>query len=186
MGTTCALNQRLLISVICVLYVCIKCMTMCAGLENNDEIDAMLSQIGGSLLSTHFDDLISLFMTVTCNPNWPDITAALPSGSDWRHYPSIVGRCFMLKFNAILREITEDGVVLAFVWRVEWQVCILVITHAAAACDIFLQARGLPHVHMLIILETPLLAAALINRIACALFPDPIARVTSARLCMQR
>lgn len=66
-----------------------------------------------------------LFITITCNPNWPEIAAAVPAGSHWRFHPDIVGRAFMLKFKSILAEITEDeifGPVLAFVWRVEWQV----------------------------------------------------------------
>jgi hypothetical protein len=66
-----------------------------------------------------------LFITITCNPNWPEIAAAVPAGSHWRFHPDIVGRAFMMKFKSILAEITEDeifGPVLAFVWRVEWQV----------------------------------------------------------------
>jgi hypothetical protein len=66
-----------------------------------------------------------LFITITCNPCWPEISSAVPAGSHWRFHPDIVGRVFMLKFQAILREITVSeifGPVLAFVWRVEWQV----------------------------------------------------------------
>jgi hypothetical protein len=66
-----------------------------------------------------------LFITITCNPNWPEIAAAVPVGSHWRFHPDIVGRVFMLKFKSILDEITVHeifGPVLAFVWRVEWQV----------------------------------------------------------------
>lgn len=66
-----------------------------------------------------------LFITITCNPCWPEISRAIPVGSHWRFHPDIVGRVFMLKFQAILQEITVAeifGRVLAFVWRVEWQV----------------------------------------------------------------
>lgn len=66
-----------------------------------------------------------LFITITCNPCWPEITSAIPAGSHWRFHPDIVGRVFMLKFKAILSEIKDDrifGEVLAYVWRVEWQV----------------------------------------------------------------
>jgi len=75
-----------------------------------------------------------LFITITCNPCWPEITSAVPSGSHWRFHPDIVGRVFMLKFQAILREITVDeifGKVLAYVWRVEWQVCHCVAFHTS-------------------------------------------------------
>jgi hypothetical protein len=67
-----------------------------------------------------------LFVTITCNPCWPEISSAVPAGSHWRYHPDIVGRVFMLKFKSILHEITVDkifGKVLAYVWRVEWQVC---------------------------------------------------------------
>jgi hypothetical protein len=66
-----------------------------------------------------------LFITITCNPRWPEISRAIPAGSHWRYHPDIVGRVFMLKFAAILQEITVSaifGPVLAYVWRVEWQV----------------------------------------------------------------
>ena len=102
-----------------------------------------------------------LFITMTCNPNWPEISSALPAASHWRHHPDIVARVFMQKFQALLQEITGDaifGAVLAYVWRVEWQ------------------ARGLPHVHMLLILTDPLLSPARIDAVVSAEFPDPEAR----------
>ena len=102
-----------------------------------------------------------LFVTITCNPCWPEITRAIPAGSHWRFHPDIVARVFMLKFKSILAEITESkifGPVLAFVWRVEWQ------------------ARGLPHIHMLLILAERLLTADSIDKVVSAEFPDPIAR----------
>ena len=66
-----------------------------------------------------------LFITITCNPGWTEISSAIPVGSHWRFHPDIVGRVFMLKFQAILKEITDSAIfgrVLAYVWRVEWQV----------------------------------------------------------------
>jgi hypothetical protein len=66
-----------------------------------------------------------LFITMTCNPFWPEISRAIPAGSHWRFHPDIVGRVFMLKFAAVLHDITVSelfGPVLAYVWRVEWQV----------------------------------------------------------------
>ena len=70
-----------------------------------------------------------LFITITCNPYWVEISRAIPAGSHWRFHPDIVGRVFMLKFAAIMEEITVSaifGPVLAYVWRVEWQVCIFI------------------------------------------------------------
>jgi hypothetical protein len=100
-----------------------------------------------------------LFITITCNPCWPEISRAIPDGSHWRFHPDIVGRVFMLKFASILQEITITeifGPVLAYVWRVEWQ------------------ARGLPHIHMLLILAQRVLAVDRIDSIVCAEFPDPM------------
>jgi hypothetical protein len=68
---------------------------------------------------------LDLFITITCNPCWPEISRAIPAGSHWRFHSDIVARVFMLKFKALLAEITVSeifGPVLAFVWRVEWQV----------------------------------------------------------------
>ena len=99
-----------------------------------------------------------LFITVTCNPKWPELTAALPDGSHWRHHPDIVARVFCLKFKSIMNDILEGqifGKVQAYVWRVEWQ------------------ARGLPHVHLLIILDNPLLSARHIDAFVSAEVPDP-------------
>ena len=66
-----------------------------------------------------------LFITMTCNPCWPEISRAIPVRSHWRFHPDIVARVFMMKFHALLQEITVSqifGPVLAYVWRVEWQV----------------------------------------------------------------
>ena len=85
-----------------------------------------------------------LFITITCNPCWPEISRAIPDNSHWRYHPDIVGRVFMLKFASILQEITVTqifGPVLAYVWRVEWQVgpffcriCIYVIVCRPEVC----------------------------------------------------
>jgi hypothetical protein len=78
-----------------------------------------------------------LFITITCNPCWPEISSAVPAGSHWRFHPDIVGRVFMLKFQAILREITVSeifGPVLAFVWRVEWQVQLILAALKSLCC----------------------------------------------------
>ena len=77
-----------------------------------------------------------LFITVTCNPQWPEITSALPVGAKWRDHPDIVARAFMMRLKCIVHDFKEGcifGVLKAFVYRIEWQ------------------ARGLPHVHMLLI-----------------------------------
>jgi hypothetical protein len=65
-----------------------------------------------------------LFITVTCNPAWPEITSALPEGARWQDHPDIVSRVFMLKLKAIVNDLKHGslfGVLRAYVFRVEWQ-----------------------------------------------------------------
>jgi hypothetical protein len=108
-----------------------------------------------------------LFITVTCNPNWPEISNALPAGAKWQNHPDIVSRVFMLKLKSILRDFKIGqifGVLKAYVYRIEWQ------------------ARGLPHAHMLLILEHKILSAAQIDAIVSAELPDPVAHPVLHRL----
>jgi hypothetical protein len=98
-----------------------------------------------------------LFITFTCNPKWPEISSALPCG-DYKDHPDIVARVFWLKFKSMMKDIVElqiFGPVQAYVWRIEWQ------------------ARGLPHVHLLVILANPIRTARQIDAIVCAEVPDP-------------
>ena len=100
-----------------------------------------------------------LFITITCNPKWEEITAAIPTGSHWRFHPDIVARVFYLKFVEMMQDILERrifGKVLAYVWRVEWQ------------------ARGLPHIHLLLILETSICSEQQVDAIVTAEIPDPL------------
>jgi hypothetical protein len=102
-----------------------------------------------------------LFITVTCNPKWPEIGLALPAGAKWQDHPDIVSRVFMLKLKCIIDDFKNGqifGVLKAFVYRIEWQ------------------ARGLPHAHMLLILEHKIMTAAQIDAIVSAEMPDPVAQ----------
>jgi len=99
-----------------------------------------------------------LFITFTCNPHWPEISSAIPANSHWRFHPDIVARVFYLKFKSMMSDIVQDeifGAVAGYVWRIEWQ------------------ARGLPHVHLLIILVNPLQSVSQIDAIISAEIPDP-------------
>ena len=99
-----------------------------------------------------------LFITFTCNPKWSEIQNALPRGHTHQDHPDIVARVFWLKFKAMMEDIVERkifGAVQGFVWRIEWQ------------------ARGLPHVHLLIILVTPIRLSRQIDAIVSAEIPDP-------------
>ena len=99
-----------------------------------------------------------LFITFTCNNKWDEIVNALPRGSCWQDHPDIVARCFWLKLKALMDDICKHeifGKVVAFVWRIEWQ------------------ARGLPHAHILIILESPIITPQQIDAVVSAEIPDP-------------
>jgi hypothetical protein len=109
-----------------------------------------------------------LFVTMTCNPNWIEIQQALPTGSHWRHHPDIVARVFWLKFKSMMRDILKAklfGEVRAYVWRIEWQ------------------ARGLPHVHLLIILASPIVTAQQVDEYISAEIPDPVLDPELHQLC---
>ena len=99
-----------------------------------------------------------LFITFTCNPQWQEIRSAIPLHSHWRFHPDIVARVFWLKFKSMMTDILEDeivGPVAGYVWRIEWQ------------------ARGLPHVHLLVILVKPLRSPSDIDAFVSAEIPDP-------------
>ena len=98
-----------------------------------------------------------LFLTFTCNPDWPEIRAALPPGSHWKFHSDIIARVFALKLQALIDDIQSGqifGPARAYVFRVEWQ------------------ARGLPHVHMLIILLDKILSGRHIDAVISAELPD--------------
>jgi len=64
------------------------------------------------------------FLTMTCNPHWPEIRAAVPAHSHWKHHPDLVARVFMLKLRSLLHDILKSeifGPVQAYVYRIEWQ-----------------------------------------------------------------
>ncbi|XP_074271087.1 uncharacterized protein LOC141595011 [Silene latifolia] len=79
-----------------------------------------------------------LFVTMTCNANWPEIKDQLASGEEAQNRPDLVARVFRAKLLALKKQIVEKqifGEVAAYVYVVEFQ------------------KRGLPHVHFLIILK---------------------------------
>ena len=99
-----------------------------------------------------------LFITMTANRNWDEINAVIPAGADWEHHPDIVARVFMLKVEALIDDIRQRhifGPVAAFVWRVEWQ------------------KRGMPHLHLLVILQQHIMTTADIDSVVSAEIPNP-------------
>ncbi|KAF7372298.1 ATP-dependent DNA helicase [Mycena venus] len=103
---------------------------------------------------------VDLFVTVTANPQWPEITRALFLGQTSYDRPELVARVFELKKRLIVKEIHEDGI---------FGEC------AADVYTIEFQKRGLPHMHMLIFLKHPwkLLSPDDIDSIISAKWPNP-------------
>jgi hypothetical protein len=100
-----------------------------------------------------------LFITMTANPQWKEITDAIPPGSHWRHHQDIVGRVFYLKLKAMMDLIVKNklfGEVLGFCYRIEWQ------------------ARGMPHAHILIILKVKIESPRHIDEVVWAEIPCPV------------
>ena len=102
-----------------------------------------------------------LFLTFTCNPKWDEITRELRSGEAVQDRPDLVSRVFKLKKDQLIKDIKSGnifGKVPAFLWVVEFQ------------------KRGLPHTHILIILDEDDRLSSSIdvdNLILAQLPPDP-------------
>lgn len=101
----------------------------------------------------------SLFVTMTTNPNWPEIQRELLPGQTTSDRPDLVARVFKMKLHRLWHEIMYQdvfGTAVGGTYVVEYQ------------------KRGLPHVHMLIILrreEWPTTAEE-IDKIVCAELPN--------------
>ena len=79
-----------------------------------------------------------LFITVTCNPKWEEIASSLLPGQTPSDRPDIITRVFHQKLKKLLHDITFNnifGKVIAYVYTIEFQ------------------KRGLPHCHILLILD---------------------------------
>lgn len=65
-----------------------------------------------------------LFITITCNPNWPEILAQLKEGQTPQDIPDIVSRVFRLKLKQILDQLLKKeilGKVDAHMYTIEFQ-----------------------------------------------------------------
>ena len=101
------------------------------------------------------------FITMTCNPNWPEIKEQLKKGQTAQDRPDIVARVFKLKKDQMMQDLKSGhvlGKVVAHMHVVEFQ------------------KRGLPHAHILIILadDDRTMTADMVDSIVSAeLPPDP-------------
>ena len=109
-----------------------------------------------------------LFLTMTTNPKWPEITDALlkdptPEGKrqDPSDRPDIVARVFAQKMEQLLKDVRGGlfGKVAGMVYTIEFQ------------------KRGLPHMHLLIFLDQQdkIRNPKDVDDIVSAQIPDPVA-----------
>ncbi|XP_057414959.1 uncharacterized protein LOC130709848 [Lotus japonicus] len=102
-----------------------------------------------------------LFLTMTCNPKWPEIDRHV-SGYSLSAYdrPDISCRVFRMKLDQLMTDLKKGeffGKAIAGMYNIEFQ------------------KRGLPHAHILLWLspEYKLSSTAMIDSVICAELPDP-------------
>nr|XP_040254015.1 uncharacterized protein LOC109758555 [Aegilops tauschii subsp. strangulata] len=100
-----------------------------------------------------------IFLTMTCNPKWEEITNELLPGQTAQDRPDIVARVFYGKLEAMKYMLFKKhilGVVVAYVYVVEFQ------------------KRGLPHAHFLLIMDSTykLVVPEQYDRLISAELPD--------------
>ncbi|XP_066923007.1 uncharacterized protein, partial [Clytia hemisphaerica] len=100
-----------------------------------------------------------LFVTMTCNPKWREITENLLPGQTASDRPDLVSRVFSAKLKALKNDILTKGIF------GKGKVSVHVIEF---------QKRGLPHAHMLITLEDgdKIRSPEDIDSLICAEIPD--------------
>ncbi|XP_026417496.1 uncharacterized protein LOC113312978 [Papaver somniferum] len=77
-----------------------------------------------SMAITRFHHHPDIFLTMTANPNWPEIRNALIGNQSVTDRPDLVARVFELKRKALMKEIKEKkvfGTVVAHVYTIEFQ-----------------------------------------------------------------
>jgi hypothetical protein len=114
--------------------------------------------------------LPDLFITVTFNPEWPELARMMPAQSSVHDHPDVVARVFWIRFSRIMKDIVVHkvfGAVLSYCYRIEWQM------------------RGFPHAHLLLILERRISSAAEVDRFVAAEIPDPTTHPELHQLVLQ-
>jgi hypothetical protein len=83
---------------------------------------------------------LDLFVTFTCNPKWKEIIDTLLPRQTAKECPKLVTCVFNLKLDALLKDIKEGvlGNVIVKIWVIKFQ------------------KKGLPHAHILLILDEAL------------------------------
>ncbi|XP_012841939.1 PREDICTED: uncharacterized protein LOC105962187 [Erythranthe guttata] len=102
----------------------------------------------------------SLFITITCNPQWPEIQRVLNDTSlRPEDRPDILCRVFKMKLDSLMTDFKKGHIF----GRIR-----------AHVCTIEFQKRGLPHAHILLWLDNDAKpkCSADIDRMICAEIPD--------------
>jgi hypothetical protein len=101
---------------------------------------------------------IDFFLTFTTNPQWPEISdnSSIANGMN---APDLYCRVFYIKMKALLSDVLQQGLlgrVAAYAWSVEFQ------------------QRGLPHLHLVLIMqpEDKPHSPNIVDRVVSAQFPD--------------
>jgi hypothetical protein len=119
----------------------------------------MQQRFQDSMALARYFKKVDIFLTMTTNPNWPEITRELLPGETPYDRPDLVARVFQLKKEALIKDILNGalGRVSAYVYSIEFQ------------------KRGLPHMHLLIFFEHPhkLMTPEDIDSLISACWPDP-------------
>ena len=113
-----------------------------------------------SLALAHYYRQINLFITITCNPNWPEIVCELLPGQTAADWLDLCARVFHMKKKVVIDEIYRKGIfrkAVAYVYTIKFQKC------------------SLPHTHILVFLkdEEKILTPADIDTAIQAYWPDP-------------
>ncbi|KAG5556067.1 hypothetical protein RHGRI_006626 [Rhododendron griersonianum] len=100
-----------------------------------------------------------IFLTMTCNPKWCEILSELKPHEDAQNRPDLVTRVFKSKLEELKKEVIKKqlfGPVAAYTYVIEFQ------------------KRGLPHVHLLLVLKKgfKLNSAAKFDEFISAEIPD--------------
>ena len=109
------------------------------------------------------------FITMTCNPKWPEIANELVNGQEPQDRPDLVAKVFKLKKDQLMKDLTSGalfGECVAYMHVTEFQ------------------KRGLPHEHILIILANHdrAFTKELVDSLVVAeLPPDPNLADTAAK-----
>ena len=104
------------------------------------------------------------FVTMTCNPAWPEIVAACAQSNQKPiDRPDITARVFALKLQALRQDLDKRHV----------------LGRTTAYLDVIeFQKRGLPHAHILLVVNEPPLSCDTIDAVVTAALPTAPTRDT--------